>query len=255
MAQNIIQNHFFILFLASFFLGLDKGGLKTLLVLCMYFLTMIVESRYMLSLLAPIMFIGDIIPIYIYKDKVNKKAVFSFLPYVIIGIFIAGFVLKDLSDKYFTLIIAIFILTMAVMMNFNQYKTSHAKVEKIIKPLSPLVKTGLGFITGVASLSNSAAAITNSYFFRETNTKEEFIGSSSAFFFFVNALKLLVIAFIWKTINIDTLILSFAMIPGTLCGLFVATKLIKKMPERLFKIIIIISVYYVGIMLLIKNLI
>jgi uncharacterized membrane protein YfcA len=43
------------------------------------------------------------------------------------------------------------------------------------------------------------------------------------------------------------------MIPGTLCGIFVATKLVKKMHEKVFKIIIIISVYYVGIMLLIKN--
>lgn len=67
MVENIIKNHFFILFIASFFLGLDKGGLKTLLVVCMYFLTMIVDSKYMLSILAPIMFIGDIIPIYIYR--------------------------------------------------------------------------------------------------------------------------------------------------------------------------------------------
>jgi hypothetical protein len=241
------------LFLASFFLGLDKGGLKTLLVLCMYFLTMIVDSKDMLSILAPIMFIGDIIPIYIYKEKVNKRAVFGFLPYVIAGIFIAGVLSKNLDDKYFTLIIAIFILTMAVMMNINQFRKNNETTKKENKPLPTLVKIILGFITGVSSLSNSAAAITNTYFFRETKTKEEFIGSSSAFFFFVNGLKLIVIAFIWKTISIDTLLLSLAMIPGALFGIFVATKLVKKMHEKVFKIIIIISVYYVGIMLLINN--
>ena len=141
MEQNIIQNHFIIIFLASFFLGLDKGGLKTLLVLCMYFLTMIVDSKDMLSVLAPIMFIGDIIPIYIYRKKVNKKAVFSFLPYVITGILIAGFLSKNLEDKYFTLIIGVFILTMAIMMNINQYRKSHRTTEENIKPLTPLVKT------------------------------------------------------------------------------------------------------------------
>lgn len=252
MAQNIIQNNFFILFIASFFLGLDKGGLKTLLVLCMYFLTMIVDSKYMLSVLAPIMFIGDIIPIYIYKKDINKKAVFSFLPYVIAGILIAGYFLNKLNDKSFTLILAIFILTMAIMMNINQLKKEKNKEKK---PLTPFVKTILGFITGLSTLSNSAAAITNSYFFRETKTKEEFIGSSSAFFFFVNGLKLIVIGFLWKTITLDTLVISIAMIPGAILGIYISTKFIKKMPEKVFKIIILISIYYVGIMLLIKNIV
>lgn len=252
MAQNIIQNNFFILFIASFFLGLDKGGLKTLLVLCMYFLTMIVDSKYMLSVLAPIMFIGDIIPIYIYKKDINKKAVFSFLPYVIAGILIAGYFLNKLNDKSFTLILAIFILTMAIMMNIKQFKKENNKEKKT---LTPFVKTILGFITGLSTLSNSAAAITNSYFFRETKTKEEFIGSSSAFFFFVNGLKLIVIGFLWKTITLDTLLISIAMIPGAILGIYISTKFIKKMPEKVFKIIILISIYYVGIMLLIKNIV
>jgi uncharacterized membrane protein YfcA len=256
MALEIIKQNFIILFIASFCLGLDKGGLKLLLVVCMYFLTKIVPSKDMLSILAPIMFIGDIIPIYIYRKDVNKKAVFSFLPYVIIGIILAGFLSKNLDDSNFTVILALFILMMAVMMSVSQYKNSKKtdeQLNEIKRPLSPAVKTVLGFITGVSSISNSAAAITNMYFFRETKTRQEFIGSSSAFFFFVNALKLIVIAFLWRTINAQTLLLAAAMIPGALVGIFVATKLIKVMPEILFKIIILISVYYVAVMLLIKN--
>lgn len=213
---------------------------------------MIVDSKYMLSVLAPIMFIGDIIPIYIYKKDINKKAVFSFLPYVIAGILIAGYFLNKLNDKSFTLILAIFILTMAIMMNIKQFKKENNKEKKT---LTPFVKTILGFITGLSTLSNSAAAITNSYFFRETKTKEEFIGSSSAFFFFVNGLKLIVIGFLWKTITLDTLLISIAMIPGAILGIYISTKFIKKMPEKVFKIIILISIYYVGIMLLIKNIV
>ncbi|MBK5201439.1 MAG: sulfite exporter TauE/SafE family protein, partial [Spirochaetaceae bacterium] len=209
MVIDLIKEHYIILFLASFFLGLDKGGLKTLLVVCMYLLTFIVDSKLMLAILAPIMVIGDIIPIIIYKRDINKKAVFSFMPFTLIAIIITGIVLKNVDAKAFTLIIGIFILVMAIMMSIVQYKDSKRK-EKTKKHLNIFVKIILAIITGISAMSNSAAAITNLYFFNETENKKEFIGSSSQFFFFINALKLLVIAFIWKTISIDSLLISLA---------------------------------------------
>ncbi len=252
MVLELLKEHYIILSLAAFSLGLDKGGLKTVLVVCMYFLTLIVDSKLMLAILAPIMFIGDIIPIIIYKNDLNKKAVFSFMPFALIAILITGFALKNVDDKLFTLIIGIFILVMAIMMSAVQYNESKRKI-KTKRHLNPFVKIILGFLTGIASLSNSAAAITSLYFFNETENKREFIGSSSLFFFFINALKLIVIAFVWQSISIDSLLISLSMVPGALIGIYVSTKLIKIMPEIVFKIIIIFSVYYVGIMLLVKN--
>ncbi len=87
MAYQIIKENFLILFIASFCLGLDKGGLKTLLVLCMYFLTLVIEARYMLAVLAPIMFISDLIPIWIYKKDIKIQPIIAFLPFMIFGIF------------------------------------------------------------------------------------------------------------------------------------------------------------------------
>lgn len=253
MVIELVKDHYVVLFLASLFLGLDKGGLKTVLVLCMYSLTLIVDSKLMLAVLAPIMFIGDLIPIRIYKNDINFKAVFSFMPFTLIAIVITGIALKNMDNKGFTLIIGAFILLMAIMMSIVQYRDSRTNI-KTKKKLNIFVKILLAFITGVSAISNSAAAITSMYFFNETDNKREFIGSSSLFFLFINGLKLIIIAFLWKTISINSLLISLLMVPGTLIGLYISTKLIKIMPEIVFKTIIIFSVYYVGIMLLFNNL-
>lgn len=251
MAFDIIKNNLLILFLASFCLGLDKGGLKTLLVLCMYFLTQAIDAKYMLAVLAPIMFISDLIPIYIYKDSINLKPIFAFLPFMILGIILGGIGGKYLNEQYFTIILASFILMMAIMMSYSFIKNTKSKE---IKPFSFPLRIILGFISGISAISNAAAAITNMYFFKETKTKEEFIGTCSSLFFVVNGIKLLMFIFIWNTITLDTLLITISLIPGMFIGTYVATKFIKIMPQKIFQIIIICSVYYVGIMLFIQNL-
>lgn len=246
--MEFVKSNFIILFVAAFCLGLDKGGLKTLLVLCMYFLTKILDVKFMLSVLAPIMFISDLIPIWIYKDHIKKKPIYSFLPFMIIGIIIGSLIGKYLNDTVFSIVLSSFILFMAIMMSYSYYKRKTSNV-----PFTTPLKIILGFIAGISSISNSAAAITNLYYFKETKTKEEFIGSCSSMFFIVNGLKLLMFIFVWQTITIESLIISLSLIPGMFIGVFCATKLIKVMPQRIFELIIIISVFYVGFMLLIKN--
>lgn len=257
MTYDFIASNFIILTIAAFFLGLDKGGFRNLSVICMYLLLSIIPSKQVIGILAPIYLLGDIVPIYLYRKDINFKAVKYFVPLAIIGIIITSFFASNIDDKLFTIFISFFLLLMVVMITYqeiNKYYKNKKNISDEKKPLNKLFTLFLSFLSGICTVSNAAGAITCIYFFRQTKEKKEFVGSTALFFFCLNITKIIIFAFFWKNITSDTLKITVSMLLGLSIGIGASIYLIKIIPQKVYNFIVILSVYYIVIMLFVKNL-
>ena len=257
MTNQFISSNFLILTIAAFFLGLDKGGFRNLSVICMYLLLTIIPSKEVIGILSPIYLLGDIIPIYLYRKDINFKAVINFIPLALVGLISTSFFASFIDDRLFTIFISFFLLLMVLMISYQEIVKYYHKKKKIKieeKALSKPVTFFLSFISGISTISNAAGAITCVYFFKQTKEKKEFVGSTALFFSSLNLTKIIIFALFWKNINIQTLSISFSMLLGLFLGIGASIYLIKVIPQKIFNIIVILSVYYIAIMLFINNL-
>ncbi|MGD1822298.1 MAG: sulfite exporter TauE/SafE family protein [Pleomorphochaeta sp.] len=259
MANQLIISNITILTIAAFFLGLDKGGFRNLSVICMYLMLNIIPSKQVIGILAPIYLLGDIIPIYIYRNQINYKAVFNFVPLAIIGIIITSFFASFIDDRLFTIFISFFLLLMVIMITIGEItkiKDKSGRIEdKINKPLNKPFTLFLSLLSGITTVSNAAGAITCIYFFRQTKEKKEFVGSTALFFFSLNITKVIIFIFFWKNITFETLKITLAMLPGLFLGILASIYLIKIIPQKIYNFVVILSVYYIAIMLFVNNII
>lgn len=256
MFNEFISSNFILLTIAAFFLGLDKGGFRNLAIICMYLLLSILPSKEVIGILAPIYLLGDIAPILLYKSDINTKAVYSFAPLAIVGIIITSFFASNIDDQKFTVFISFFILLMVVMVSYqeiNKYRNNKRNKVTKEKPLNKPLTLFLSFMAGITTVSNAAGAITCIYFFKQTDKKQAFVGSSALFFFILNLTKIVIFIFFWKNISFETLQITLSMLLGLFIGIGTSVFLIKIIPQKIYNIVVIISVYYVGIMLFIKN--
>ena len=71
--------------------------------------------------------------------------------------------------------------------------------------------------------------------------KNVYIGTGAWFFFIVNLSKVPFHVFSWKTITMHSFILDLMMIPAIALGAFLGIYLVRLLPEKFYRIFIIIT--------------
>ncbi len=229
-------------------IGLDKGGMKPLTIIATYLLATSLGPRITLAVTAPILFAGDIYPIIHYRTSINFKAVWQFIPWVIAGLALGAGIGPFIDDRSFKLIIGIIILLMAVIIIAQEFNLIHyTKIQSL--PATG----GLGIALGFSSIiGNAAGGISSIYFLGQGTDKKAFIGSSSMLFSINNMIKLIIYILYWTIITPTTLLMSLSMIPVIVLGTLLSTLLIKFIPEKIYRFVIIASILYSGTALLLS---
>jgi len=244
MIPQIVLNNMHVIVIAGLFLGLDKGGLKPLLVIATYLLLQTFSPQTMLAILSPLLVVGEIFPMYHYREQANRPVANKILVWMIVGVIVGTIVGSNINTQIFCLLIGIFIVVMGIT-NIIIEKTQH------FSEISQTKTAILGFLGGLGSLiGNAAGGITNIYFLSTVKNKNALLGSSSYLYVVINSIKIVFYLAIWKIYSIDTLAITLSMIPFLMIGVLIATAVIKIMPEFVFKIVFYISVFYAGIALI-----
>ena len=106
-----------------------------------------------------------------------------------------------------------------------------------------LFSIAVGFLGGfITMIGNAAGPIMSIYFLSMGFDKNKFIGTAAWFFLFVNLLKVPMHVFIWKTIDLNILLFDLSLFPFILVGAVTGVWIVKKIPERPYKIFVIVSV-------------
>ena len=85
------------------------------------------------------------------------------------------------------------------------------------------------------------------YFLAMGLEKNRFIGTGAWFFLLVNLFKLPFHIFIWETIDTKTFLLDLTLIPTIVIGAFMGVWIVKKIPDKPYRLIVIVSVVIAAI--------
>ena len=112
-------------------------------------------------------------------------------------------------------------------------------------------QTGVfGLLGGFSSMiGNAAGSIMALYLLSMNLPKNNFIGTQAWFFFIINLFKLPFHIFVWKTVTLQSLSVNVIMIPAILLGVFLGIKIVKILNEKIYRWMVIISVFISSLLL------
>jgi uncharacterized membrane protein YfcA len=97
----------------------------------------------------------------------------------------------------------------------------------------------MGLAGGFSTMiGNAAGPVLSLYLLSMHLPKYSFIGTKAWFFMIVNLLKVPLHIFFWHTITVRTLVFDIAMIPAIAVGALAGVAVVKKIPEKPYRIFI-----------------
>lgn len=209
-----------------------KTGLGGLGMIVVPVLANIFGAKSSTGILLILLIMADIFGVRYYHMHADMRQLVKLIPSTIIGIVTGVFVGDQISDEYFQLLLVIVIIS-GVLMTVIKVEIKERKIFSII----------VGFLGGfVTMIGNAAGPIMSIYFLSMGFNKNKFIGTAAWFFLFVNLFKVPFHIFIWNTIDLEIFLFDLSLFPLILIGAIIGVWIVKKIPEKPYKIFVIVSV-------------
>lgn len=220
---------------AALVIGLSKAGIKGIAIVNVTLMALAFNAKESTGIVVPLLVLADIFAVVYYNQHANWAYVVRFLPWMVFGTLLGVYIGNDLNEKNFKIGMSIIILISVALMFWWDRRKSEAVPNHWA--FAGFVGSSAGITTMIGNLGGP---FTNLYFLAMRVPKNEFIGTAAWIFLIVNVLKLPFHIFVWKTINVETLVFDLKLIPGIALGVFLGIRVVKKFEERHYRKMILI---------------
>jgi uncharacterized membrane protein YfcA len=247
-ALSQVQGYQWVLAIASgMVIGMSKAGLTGVTLLFVPLMALSFGGRASTGILLPMLCVGDAFAVAWYRRNAEVKYLVRLLPSTLLGMAVGVVVGGRLSDGAFRMMlggIIVALLGLMILQDASKGQPSYPQAWWFA------ILAGLlaGFTTMVG---NVAGAIMSIYLLSMRLPKNAFIGTVAWFFLVVNLLKIPLQVFFWNNISATTLIFDAIMVPAIAAGAFIGVKLSGKMPERTYRIFVMVMTGVAALMLFI----
>lgn len=227
-------------------IGLSKGGMGAVLaVLCTPLLSQVMPVQDAISLALPMLIIADWFALRIYWRKWDMHYIKLLLPTSIIGILIGTYLLANLPDDVLRRILGGFVLL------FVAYKLFGDRLTKLEYQPRDWHGYAAGLIAGTGSaVANVGGPPFTIYLLMQKLSAVTFVGTTTLYFALINLIKLppLIVAGLmdWHVILSNLWVLPLLPI-----GVWIGGKVIKRINQRSFEILMLVVLTITGLYLLI----
>lgn len=242
MIETLTNIQWFAISIAALSIGMSKTGVQAIMLMIVPLMAMAFGAKESTGVILPMLCMADIIAVAYYKRIADWKVVAKLLPTAILGFFLAIGVDNMIPNGQFrqlmgwTLMLALIVMIWSeIFGNENRWmkKWWYAAIFGLLG----------GFTT---MIGNAAGPVMSVYLLSMRKEKMEYIGINAWFFFVVNLLKVPLQAFVWDNITWDSLQLNLVMLPVIGIGSLIGIRIVKLLPEKIFRrfiqIVTIISV-------------
>ena len=248
------QGDYLIGIAAALIVGLSKTALPGAGLLATPLLAMVFTGRAIPGATLPILLVADLFAVTWYRRHARLDVLKPLVPWVGVG-YLAGaifFIIVGKAARPIELMIGGAILVVVALQIWRMLRSAPA-VEPTLKAAIGYGSAG-GFTTFV---SNNAGPIMNTYLMRLGLDKHELVGTTALFYFLVNASKIPFYIAIgeWsdggRFFSVDALKYDVMLVPAILIGVFSGKFLFTRLPQRLFRWLVVILAGIAAIKLLI----
>jgi uncharacterized membrane protein YfcA len=226
-------------------IGMSKSGLNGLALLFSPLMALSFGGKASTGILLPMLCVGDIFAVAWYRRHAEAGYLLRLLPSTLIGMGAGVAVGGSLSDGSFRMMLGGIIVILLGLMIWQDTQKN-----KVAYPEAWWFAAVAGLMAGFTTMvGNAAGAIMSIYLLSMRLPKKAFIGTAAWFFLTVNLLKVPLQIVFWKNIGIATLTFDAIMIPGIAAGAFIGVKVSGKIPERAYRIFVMVMTGVAALML------
>ena len=236
-----------LIFLSAVAIGMAKTGLGGFGMLTVPIMAGIFGAKPSTGIVLILLIFADFFGVWFYHKHADIKLILKLSPSTIFGILLGILIGDRISDAQFTVLLAGILILGALVMGANLNNNLKVKPSFLLSLIT-------GSVAGISTMiGNSAGPIMSIYFLAMGIEKNSFIGTGAWFFLFVNLFKLPFHIFIWETIEVKTFLFDLVLIPAIVLGAFAGGWIVKKIPEKPYRVIIIISVVFAALQMSLKS--
>jgi len=221
--------------IAALLVGISKAGIKGINVFTVTLMAIAFGAKASTGIMLVMLMMGDILAVIYYKKNCRWEYLIKFLPAMLVGVLLAVWLGKDVPEETFKNWMGIIILLSVVMMWYRERKQQQSFPSGWL--FAGTMGIGAGFTTMIGNLAGS---FSNIFFLATGLPKKEFIGTAAYLFLIINFFKLPFHAFVWKTINMDTLLINAAQAIFIGLGFMIGLRLVGLFNEKAFRKFILI---------------
>jgi len=224
-------------------IGIGKTGISGIVLLAIPILASAFGAIESTGLMLSLFLLGDVFAVKAYARHGKWDEIRKLLPPALAGLAVGSLVGRFINDLQFKYLIASIVLVCLVAMVWQEYKRGQLKV-----PDAPWFVVLIGVLSGFATMiGNAAGPIFAIYLLAIRLNKQNYIGTTAWFFLIINLVKLPLQIFVWHNITWTTAALAIAALPAIFLGTRIGIWVIRKLPEKTFRYLVITMTVVVAI--------
>ncbi len=232
------------LVLASFFIGLSKGGLPGVGMLSVPVLSLVMSPVNAAVLLLPIYILSDIVGVWLYRKQYSKDNLKTLIPAGCLGVGVGWATASLVSDTAVALMIGV----MGVLFCLNVWLgRSHRHAPRETTRLRGLFWGALSGFTSFVSHAGSPPY--QIYVLPQKLPKMVFAGTTTILFAVINLAKVIPYASL-HPYSVATLKVALLLLPAAVLGTVVGRIMVKKLPEKKFFLVVQIALFLICVRLI-----
>ncbi len=232
--------------LCAVMIGMSKTGINGLGTLVVPIMALAFGGMPSSGLVLPMLVMADIFGVIYYHRHAHFITLIKVMPWALTGLVIGLMIGKSISAMQFRQLMGwLMLLSLAVML-WSEYN----KWQSLKQPSKRWLTIPFGITGGFSTMiGNAAGPVMSVYLLLKNLPKNEFIGTAAWFFFIVNLIKMPLQIWGWHNITSESLIFNLKMFPFIALGAFLGIKLVKMIPEKIYRWFIIVGTFISSISL------
>lgn len=236
-----------LLAVCAIFVGMSKVGVPGVSLIVIPVLAFIFRGKPSTGILLPMLMLADLFGVGYYHRHARWNYLVRLFPWAFAGLAVGLWVGEIVSDEWFKNIIALLVfLSLGLMLWRDRTKGIQ------FFPETWWFAAAMGILGGFATMiGNVAGPVFAIYLLAMHLPKNHFIGTTAWFFLIINVVKFPLQFFVWNNITLQSLSINLLMLPAIALGAFSGIWLVKAIPERTYRLFVIVVTALSAFLLLI----
>jgi uncharacterized membrane protein YfcA len=226
---HLTSAQWFLCVFSAVLIGFSKTGIGGVATLMVPIMASIFGGKASSGIVLPMLVFGDLIAVNRYRKHADKRHVMKLLPWAVAGLILGLAVGNLVNDAHFKMIIGVTVIAGLAVMIILEKRSSSVPEHWAFAAILGLAG---GFSTMVG---NAAGTVMSVYLLSMRLPKYSFIGTGAWFFMIINLIKIPLQIIFWHGITPQTLVFNAMMIPPILIGAFIGIHIVRKLPEKPFR--------------------
>lgn len=234
------------LLFTAFLIGMSKTGVAGVALFTIPIMAIIFGGKDSSGLMLPLLVMADLFAVTYYRRHVNWSYLVKLFPSAAVGVILATLIGNYIDDQLFRSVMGIIIFFSLAIMLWMETANKDAIPDYMWFAIL------MGLLGGFTSMiGNLAAAVMALYLLSMRLPKNEYIGTGAWFFLAVNVFKVPFHVFAWHTISLNSFYLNVALLPIIALGAFVGIRIVRIIPEKQYRWLILAATGIAAIIMVI----